>query len=32
MLNHDRILKIVTAIVYVAAIVVMYMDVYIWRP
>lgn len=31
MLN-SRVFKVVTAVVYAAAIVVMYMDLFIWRP
>jgi hypothetical protein len=32
MLTPDRLLKVLTAAVYVAALVVMYMDLFIWRP
>lgn len=32
MLNSERVLKVATAVVYVAALVVAYMDLFIWRP
>ena len=32
MLNPDRLLKALTAAVYIAALVVAYMDLFIWRP
>ena len=32
MLTRDRLLTALTAAVYLAALVVMYMDLFIWRP
>lgn len=32
MLNYDRLLKVITAAVYLAALVVAYMDLFVWRP
>jgi len=32
MLNNERVLKALTTAVYVAALVVAYMDLFVWRP